>query len=133
MAKIKQITVMLMLHVLSLAAYSQQNPVKASLFEGILVAGYADHGAYINCTGPAVKYNFAKKRAVMLGLLPTLKLKDDKVEEGKPKNSWITPTLGFGLTLVSGHMAIQLPAFYNAKTSTSDGKWKLGIGMGYKF
>ncbi|RKO72620.1 hypothetical protein D7322_06710 [Sphingobacterium puteale] len=111
----------------------QEKAVKGSLFEGIVVAGYADHGGYINCTGPSIKYTFAPKSSILFGFMPSLKLREDKVDAGKPKNSLITPTLGLGLTAVFRHMAIQLPAFYNAKTSTSDGKWKLGIGMGYKF
>ncbi|MDF2475048.1 MAG: hypothetical protein K0S24_531 [Sphingobacterium sp.] len=133
MAKIKQITAVLILHVLSLAAYGQQNPIKASLFEGILVAGYADHGGYINCTGPSVKYTFAPKSSILFGFMPSLKLKEDKVDAGKPKNSLITPTLGLGLTAVFRHLAVQLPAFYTAKTSSADGKWRLGLGIGYKF
>ncbi|WP_265712496.1 MULTISPECIES: hypothetical protein [Sphingobacterium] len=119
--------------VFTVAAQAQQGSVKASLFEGVVVAGYADAGAYINCTGPAVKYTFAPGRSLMLGLLPTLKLKEDKVEEGKPKNAFVTPTLGVGLTLLFGHLAVQLPAFYTAKTSTSNGKWRPGIGLGYRF
>lgn len=113
--------------------YAQQKAVKASLFEGVVVAGYADHGVYINCTGPAIKYSFAPKGNILLGLLPSLKLKEDHVEEGKPKNAWTTPTLGVGLTAVFRHIAFQLPAFYSPKTSTLDGKWKLGVGLGYKF
>jgi len=113
--------------------YAQQKTVKASLFEGVMVAGYTDQGAYINCTGPAIKYSFASKGNILLGLLPSLKMKEDHVEEGKPKNAWITPTLGVGLTAVFKHLAVQLPAFYSPKTSTADGKWKLGVGLGYKF
>jgi len=113
--------------------YAQQKTVKASLFEGVVVAGYADHGAYVNCTGPAIKYSFAPKGNILLGLLPSLKMKEDQVEEGKPKNAWVTPTLGVGLTAVFRHIAVQLPAFYSPKTSTADGKWKLGLGLGYKF
>ncbi|WP_454881405.1 hypothetical protein [Sphingobacterium detergens] len=113
--------------------YAQQKTVKASLFEGVVVAGYTDQGAYVNCTGPAIKYSFAPKGNILLGLLPSLKIKEDQVEEGKPKNAWVTPTLGVGLTAVFRHIAVQLPAFYSPKTSTADGKWKLGVGLGYKF
>lgn len=114
-------------------AYGQEKMVRGSLFEGIVVGGYADHGGYINCTGPAVKYICAPKVSVLLGLLPSLKIKEDKVEVGKPKNSIVTPSLGFGLTAVFRQIAVQLPAFYSSKTNTTDGKWRLGIGVGYKF
>ncbi|TJY64622.1 hypothetical protein FAZ19_15450 [Sphingobacterium alkalisoli] len=111
---------------------SQTTKLQASLFEGILLAGYTDHGAYINCTGPAVKY-ILKKASIMAGLLPSLKIKEDRVQAGAARNSLLTPTLGFGLTGCYKHLVVQLPAFYSAKTSTTDGKWKLGVGVGYKF
>jgi len=133
MHQIKQLFMLFLLLAISMESYSQEKTVKGSLFEGIAVAGYADHGAYINCTGPAVKYIFSPKSCLLLGLLPSLKLKEDRVETGKPKNSWVTPSLGFGLTAVFRHIAIQLPAFYAAKTGTADGKWRLGVGLGYKF
>lgn len=129
----KQLFVLFLSLAIGYSALGQEKAVKGSLFEGIVVAGYADHGGYINCTGPSIKYTFASKSSILFGFMPSLKLREDKVDAGKPKNSLITPTLGLGLTAVFRHMAIQLPAFYNAKTSTSDGKWKLGIGMGYKF
>ena len=129
----KQLFVLFLSLAIGYSAFGQEKAVKGSLFEGIVVAGYADHGGYINCTGPSIKYTFAPKSSILFGFMPSLKLREDKVDAGKPKNSLITPTLGLGLTAVFRHMAIQLPAFYNAKTSTSDGKWKLGIGMGYKF
>ncbi|WP_343555661.1 hypothetical protein [Sphingobacterium sp.] len=133
MHQIKQLLVLPLLLVICMGSYGQEKTVKGSLFEGIAVAGYTDHGAYINCTGPAVKYIFSPKSCLLLGLLPSLKLKEDQVEAGKPKNSWVTPSLGFGLTAVIRHIAIQLPAFYAAKTGTADGKWRLGVGIGYKF
>ncbi|TJZ60810.1 hypothetical protein FAZ15_10290 [Sphingobacterium olei] len=111
---------------------AQTTKLKASLFEGILVGGYTDGGAYINCTGPAVKY-VVKKIPIMAGLLPSLKIKKDQAQDGATHNSIITPTLGFGLTACYKHLVVQLPAFYSAKTSTSDGLWKLGAGIGYKF
>lgn len=133
MHQIKQLLVLPLLLVICMGSYGQEKTVKGSLFEGIAVAGYTDHGAYINCTGPAVKYIFSPKSCLLLGLLPSLKLKEDQVEAGKPKNSWVTPSLGFGLTAIIRHIAIQLPAFYAAKTGTADGKWRLGVGIGYKF
>jgi hypothetical protein len=121
---------------LALTAHSQSNnnPIqtRATFFEGIIVAGYVDQGAYINCAGPAIK--FAKKPfAILVGLLPSLRIKKDKVAAGATQNSAITPNLGMGITASYGHLAIQVPMYYNTKTSTKDGKWNPGIGIGYKF
>lgn len=110
----------------------QEAKLKAAIFEGVLVGGYTDHGAYLNCTGPAIKYQ-AKSFSVMLGLLPTLKFKKERTVGDAPKNSVMTPTLGFGLTAIFRHFAIQLPAFYSPKTSVDNGKWRPGIGVGYRF
>ncbi|TZF86511.1 hypothetical protein FW774_01920 (plasmid) [Pedobacter sp. BS3] len=105
--------------------------VKPVLFDGVLVAGYADDGAFVNCTGPGVKFN-KKPFSLLVGLLPSLKIKEDKVTAGT-KNATITPTLGFGLTAVYKHLAIQLPFYYLSKTAAKDGKWIAGAGIGYKF
>lgn len=113
-------------------ALGQEAGVKASVFEGILVGGYTDQGAYLNCTGPAVKYQL-KSFSVLFGLLPTLKFKKEQTALGAPKNSVMTPTLGFGITAIFRHFAIQLPAFYSPKTNVDNGKWKPGIGFGYRF
>lgn len=110
--------------------YAQTKPVKTSIFDGIIVAGYADDGMYINCTGPAVKFS-KKPFAIMAGLLPSLKIKEDK--SLTTKNAIITPTLGFGITALYKHLALQLPIFYATKTSAQNGGWKIGIGLGYKF
>lgn len=91
---------------------------KASLFDGTLVAGYVDHGAYINCVGPNVKFT-KKPLSISAGLLPSLRIKEDKVTPGATKNSLVTP--------------IQLPFYYNTKTAAKNGEWNLGLGLGYKF
>lgn len=130
----KSIYLFVSLSLLTLTARSQSNAVqtKATLFEGVIVAGYVDKGAYINCTGPAIKFS-KKPLAVLLGLLPSLRIKKDKVAAGAPQNSVITPNLGVGVTAIYKHLAIQVPVYYNTKTSTRDGKWNPGIGIGYKF
>ena len=110
---------------------AQTNETKTTFIEGIVVAGYADNGGYLNLVGPAIKFT-NKPWTVLVGLLPSLKFKEDKSDSGT-KNSLITPTLGFGLTTVYKHFAIQIPLFYNSKTASSDGKWNVGVGMGYKF
>lgn len=123
------------LSALALTARSQSNgavQTKTTLFEGVIVAGYVDEGAFINCVGPAIKFS-KKPVAILVGLLPSLRIKKDKVATGAPENSVLTPNLGAGITAIYKHLAIQVPVYYNAKTSTKDGKWKPGIGIGYKF
>lgn len=110
---------------------AQTNESKVTLMEGIVVAGYADNGGYLNLAGPAIKFT-NKPWMMLVGLLPSLKFKEDKSESGT-KNSLVTPTLGFGLTTVYKHFAIQIPLFYNNKTTSGDGKWNVGVGIGYKF
>lgn len=119
---------------LTARAQSTGNSVqtRATLFEGVIVAGYVDQGAYINCTGPAIKFS-KKPLSVLVGLLPSLRIKKDKVAAGAPQNSVLTPNLGVGITAIYKHFAIQVPLYYNAKTSSKDGKWNPGIGVGYKF
>jgi hypothetical protein len=130
----KSIYLFISLSLLALTARSQNSAVqtKATLFEGIIVAGFVDRGAYINCTGPAIKFS-KKPLSVLIGLLPSLRIKKDKVATGAPQNSVITPNLGAGITAAYKHLAIQVPVYYNTKTSTKDGKWNPGIGIGYKF
>ncbi|KGE15092.1 hypothetical protein [Sphingobacterium deserti] len=128
----KAVTLILFFSVNSTLLLAQNATIKGSLFDGTVVAGYVDKGAYINCTGPAVKYS-RSGASILLGLLPSLKIKEDNVAEGSPRNALITPTLGFGITACIGHFALQLPAFYAAKTATTNGKWNLGVGIGYKF
>lgn len=114
------------------AQTSNAGQTKPVLFDGVLVGGYLDHGAFINCAGPGVKFS-KKPFSVLLGLLPGLRIKEDRVAPGSTKNSTFTPSLGFGLTAAYKHLAIQVPLYYNAKTSTKDGKWNPGAGVGYKF
>lgn len=114
---------------LTAALHAQHKKISAQAFDGIIVAGYADNGAYINCTGPAVKYT-TQKWNLMLGFLPSVKIKEDT---SAVKNATLTPTLGFGATLtIFKHLAIQVPTFYIPKTSMNNGKWTLGVGLGYK-
>lgn len=107
-----------------------QPSIESSLFDGIIVTGYADKGMYVNCTGPAIKLS-KKSFSLMAGLLPSLKIKKDK--SSTSQNTIVTPTLGFGATALYKHLAIQVPFFYSAKTSTQNGNWTAGLGIGYKF
>lgn len=117
---------------ISMISFSAKSQTKAVLFDGIIAAGYVDHGAFINCSGPGIRYT-KKPFALSLGLLPTLRIKEDKVAPGATKNSSVTPTLGFGVTAAFHHLALQLPFYYNAKTAVKNGKWNPGIGVGYRF
>ncbi len=109
--------------------HAQHKKFSAQAFDGIIVGGYADNGAYINCTGPAMKYT-TQKWNLTLGFLPSIKIKEDP---SAVKNATFTPTLGFGATLtIFKHLALQVPAFYIPKTNVDNGRWTLGIGLGYK-
>lgn len=112
--------------------FSQEtdSKIKASFFDGISVAGYVDHGAFINFTGPNISFK-NKDLKLILGMLPSLRIKEDK--SAGTKNSAITPNLGAGLTAVYKKVALQVPVYYNTKTATQDGAWKIGIGIGYSF
>lgn len=112
--------------------FSQESSsaAKASFFDGIVVAGYVDHGAYINFTGPNVSVKH-KDFKFLLGMLPSLRIKEDQSEN--TKNSSIMPTLGAGVSIIYRKLTLQIPVYYNAKTSTQDGSWKMGIGLGYSF
>src|SRR5687768_989686 len=74
-----------------------QTKVNPVLFEGLVVAGYGDHGAYINFAGPGVKV-VQKPFSVLVSMLPGLRIKKDKVASGNTSNATLTPSLGFGIT-----------------------------------
>lgn len=104
--------------------------LKVSFFDGIVAAGYVDHGAFINFTGPNVSLTH-KGTKFILGMLPSLRIKEDR--SPVTKNNAITPNLGAGLTVVYRKIALQIPLYYNTKTATQNGAWKMGIGLGYSF
>ncbi|ASW74288.1 hypothetical protein IQ37_07975 [Chryseobacterium piperi] len=102
--------------------------VKASFFDGVAAAGYVDHGAFINCTGPNISLTYHSTKLI-LGMLPSLRIKEDQSDG--TRNSAITPNLGAGLTFIYKKLVLQIPLYYNSKTSTQNGSWKMGIGLGY--
>lgn len=129
------VTCCLAIVMLSLQAKAQSGePPKARpvLADGLVAMGYADKGAYINFCGPGIKFN-ARPFTFIAGMLPSLRIKEDKTAQNAPKNSAFTPSLGFGLTSSFKHLVVQVPFYYNAKTGSSGGKWKAGVGLGYKF
>ncbi|RZM04607.1 MAG: hypothetical protein EOO88_55915 [Pedobacter sp.] len=117
---------------LVLCSFTAKSQTKGVAFDGVIVSGYVDQGAFINCIGPSVKIN-KKAYTVLLGLLPSMRIKADKVAAGATKNTALAPGLGFGVTAVHRHIALQLPFYYNPKTAAKNGKWHPGFGLGYKF
>lgn len=120
---------------LLMAHYSNAQSVptpKLSLWEGMVVAGYVGHGGYANFGGPSIKWAL-KPFSIALGLFPAVRIKEDNPPSGATKNSTIVPSTGFGITSSFKHLVLQIPVFYDAKTASADGKWNLGIGIGYKF
>ncbi|MBO9620364.1 MAG: hypothetical protein J7539_15155 [Niabella sp.] len=109
-----------------------QSQTSASLWDGMVVAGYVDNGAFVNFGGPAVKWTH-KPFCISLGMLPSLRIKEDKVANNATKNAAVTPSLGAGISVSYKHLALQMPIYYNAKTAALNGKWHVGAGIGYKF
>ncbi|HKG06877.1 MAG TPA: hypothetical protein VKB19_10490 [Pedobacter sp.] len=114
------------------SAKAQTGSIKPTLFEGVVAIGYIDHGATLNFTGPAIKYT-RKPFTLMAGMLPSLKIKDDNAPAGAPRNAVFVPSLGGGITAIYKHIALQMPCLYTAKTASKDGRWNVGVGLGYKF
>lgn len=116
------------------AGWSQNaapEPVLAA-WDGMVIAGYVDKGAFVNFGGPCIKF-VNKPYVITLGMLPSLRIKEDKVTTGAKKNSPVTPNLGAGVSFAYKHLALQVPVYYNAKTAAADGRWNVGIGAGYRF
>lgn len=107
---------------------SEKSAVQFAVYDGAVVAGYVDHGAFLNFTGPNVSWS-RNKTKVLLGMLPSLRFKEDNTV---PKNSFVTPTLGVGLSCMYKKTVLQLPLYYNTKTATDNGKWNMGIGLGIR-
>ncbi len=121
----------LMLLVLNVVTAQTKKPV-ATIWDGMAIAGYVNDGAFVNFGGPTIK--LIKKPWIFgFGILPTMRIKEDKVAAGAKKNSIVTPTAGFGFTFLYKHFVTQVPFYYNAKSTTVDGKWNVGVGIGYKF
>lgn len=117
---------------LSGLCFSQEtgSKIKVSFFEGIAVAGYVDHGAFLNFTGPNISLKH-KNIKYIAGMLPSLKIREDR--SSGTRNSPVTPTLGAGLTMVYRKIVLQIPVYYNTKTPDQNGSWKIGAGVGYSF
>jgi len=110
------------------AAKAQETKVKLAAYDGIIIAGYVDEGAFLNFMGPNLNLSI-KQSKLCVGMLPSLRFKED---HGTPKNAFVTPNLGFGLTYCYKWFAVQVPCYYNAKTATKNGEWNIGIGLGVR-
>lgn len=124
----KIFTIVFLFSLYSFNCYAQSDKIEFSAFDGYAIAGYVDNGAFINFTGPNFKYSIKESKFV-IGMLPSLRFKKDN---GKTENSFVTPNLGVGLTYSHNLWALQLPLYYNSKTSTENGKWNVGIGIGLR-
>ncbi len=79
---------------ISILTIAQDRELNVALYDGFIVGGYVDEGAYLNFTGPNINLRNNNSKFV-LGMLPSLRFKEDR---GIPKNAFVTPTLGGGLT-----------------------------------
>jgi hypothetical protein len=120
--------VLIILSIVSLPIFSQEEKVKLAFYEGTFIGGFVNNGAFLNFTGPNINTSY-KNSKFILGMLPSLRFKEDKET---PKNAFITPGLGVGFTYTYKIWAIQIPLYYNAKTSTENGKWHIGLGIGLR-
>lgn len=109
---------------------AKKEKVAVAFFDGTVVAGYVDRGAFLNFTGPNINFSKGNSRFV-LGMMPSLRFKEDN--SGPTKNSLVTPNLGGGITYSYKNIAFQVPFYYNTKTATRNGQWVIGFGMGYRF
>lgn len=107
---------------------AQESAIKAHWSEGVLIAGYAGKGAFLNFSGPHLSYTSGNSR-ITVGMLPSLRFKKD---HSAVKNTWVTPNLGMGITYTCRNIAVQVPFYYNSKTASVNGKWIAGIGFGMK-
>jgi hypothetical protein len=133
--KMKKLIVLLSLGFVSFTSFSQPNQQLPTIekyispFSGIIIGGYVDNGAFVNFTGPNLSFLYGKSH-LLIGMLPSLRIKQDS---GTTKNSLITPSLGVGITYCYKAFALQVPCYYNPKTSSTNGKWNIGVGIGLKF
>ena len=107
---------------------AQVEKVKPVFFDGVISVGYIDNGGFLNFTGPGVSLTH-KNSKFLFGMLPSLRYKVDK---SSPKNASVFPNLGFGLTYSYKYLSLQIPIYYNAKTTTENGSWHVGFGIGYR-
>ena len=64
------------LNLLTINISAQNTKTEAYLFEGIIVSGYVDQGAFLNFTGPNIAVIRGNSR-ILIGMMPSLKFKKD--------------------------------------------------------
>jgi hypothetical protein len=114
--------------VFSAALNAQVEKVKPVFFDGVINVGYINNGGFLNFTGPGLSATY-KNSKFLFGMLPSLRFKVDK---DSPKNASVYPNLGFGLTYSYKYLSLQIPMYYNAQTTTENGSWHVGFGIGYR-
>ena len=119
---------LIMLIIFSTSLLAQTDKVKPVLFDGIINVGYINNGGFLNFTGPGLSATY-KNSKFLFGMLPSLRY---KVDDDSPRNASIYPNLGFGLTYSYKYLSLQIPMYYNAKTTTENGSWHVGFGIGYR-
>ena len=119
---------LIMLITFSTSLLAQTDKVKPVLFDGVINVGYINNGGFLNFTGPGLSATY-KNSKFLLGMLPSLRY---KVDDDSPRNATIYPNLGFGLTYSYKYLSLQIPMYYNVKTTTENGSWHVGFGIGYR-
>jgi hypothetical protein len=119
---------LIMMFIISSSLNAQVDKVKPVVYDGVFNIGYVNNGGFLNFTGPGLSLTH-KNSKILFGMLPSLRFKVDK---GSPKNASVFPNLGFGLTYSYKYLSLQVPMYYNAKTTTEDGSWHFGFGIGYR-
>jgi len=117
-----------LLHISVKAQDSKEPRLNFALYEGVVVGGYVDKGLFLNFGGPNVNVSL-KSSKIMLGMFPSLRFQED---QGTPKNSFVTPGLGIGVSYMFKSLVLQVPFYYNSKTAKENGRWNLGFGIGFK-
>lgn len=125
----KMVCLSLMIFIIfSTSLFAQVEKVKPVIFDGVINVGYVNNGGFLNFTGPGLSATY-KNSKFLFGMLPSLRF---KVDNSSPKNASVFPNLGFGLTYSYKYLSLQMPMYYNAKTTTEDGSWHVGFGIGYR-
>jgi len=112
----------------TMLSFAQKENVEFTFYDGLVIIGYVNNGGFLNFTGPNINATY-KNSKFILGMLPSLRFKEDI---GKPKNTLVTPNLGVGFSYSYKVWAIQIPLYYNVKTTSDNGKWHVGIGIGLR-
>ncbi len=106
---------------------AQELKISSAIFEGNIVVGYVNKGAFLNFTGPGVSWK-SKDIRFLFSMLPTLRFKKDF--SSNTRNSFVTPSLGCGISFHYKKVLCQIPIYYNAKSTSENGSWHLGFGLG---